>query len=102
MPKESPTVNSDISKKIYIYNLPENITIEIIEKEMSIFGLIEKVQLPVDEKTKKPRSFAFVTYKDKTSALRAIATKDIKILDAIVLIIPYKPYNKKHNKKRSP
>lgn len=102
VPKESPTVTSDISKKIYIYNLPENITIEIIEKEMSIFGLIEKVQLPVDEKTKKPRSFAFVTYKDKTSALRAIATKDIKILDAIVLIIPYKPYNKKHNKKRSP
>lgn len=91
--------NTNISKKVYIYNLPDLITHEIIENEMSIFGVIFKVQLPIDEKTAKPRSFAFVEYKEEASALKAVATKDIKMLDSVVSIIPYKPYVKKWHKK---
>lgn len=97
---DAKTTTANISQKVYIYNLPEQITAEIIEKEMAIFGEILKVQLPKDEKTSKPRNFAFVEYKTDTSALKAVATKDIKILDAVVSIIPYKPYRKKRYKKK--
>ena len=94
------TMSADVSKKVYIYNLPEHITTAIIEKEMAIFGEIIKVKLPVDEKTSKVRSFAFVEYKEDTYALKAVATKEIKILDSMVSIIPYKPYRKKWYKKK--
>ena len=93
------TTSGDVSKKVYIYSLPEHINRETIEKEMAIFGEVFKVKLPIDEQTAKPRSFAFVEYKEEASALKAVATKNIKILDTVVSIIPYKPYKKRYRRR---
>lgn len=87
--------DENTSKKVYIYHLPESITSEIIEKEMGIFGKVSGVKLPTEKYTSKPRGFAFVEYDEEASALKAIATKSIKILDVLVSIIPYKPYKAK-------
>ena len=58
---------------------------------MSIFGAVKSVKLPRDDQTGLVRRFAFVEYTESTSALKAVAIKNIKIKDDIVGILTYKP-----------
>lgn len=84
------TVQSDISSKIFVYNLPTGISLATLKLELSIFGNIINIDLPKDRYTGKPRGFAFVTYSSSNEALKAIAIKNIKVVDSIVGIMPYK------------
>lgn len=90
--------NEAITNKVYLYNLPVDIDEEIIKKELSIFGAVKSVKLPRDDQTGLVRGFAFVEYTESTSALKAVAIKNIKIKDDIVGILTYKPYNTRHKR----
>jgi len=82
------------SNKVYVYNLPQNVADSILESAMSIFGVVTKVRLPIDEETKEYRGFAFVDFSDSVSALKAVAVKNVKIKDSIAGILPYEPYRR--------
>ena len=88
--------STDISNKVYIYNLTADINKEMLKAEMSIFGSVADVKLPVDEKTGQIRGFAFVDFAHQESALKAVAIKNVKIKECIASILPYEPYRKKN------
>lgn len=82
----------DISTKVYVYGLPSEISEATLKTELSIFGETTNITIPKDEKTGTLRGFAFVEFSNQDSALRAVAIKNMKIMDNIVGILPYKPY----------
>lgn len=91
----------DVSNKVYVYGLDPDVDVATIKAEMSIFGNIVEIRLPIDEKTHQVRGFAFVEFADQTSALKAVAVKNIKIKSSLAGILAYKPHAKKHRKKES-
>lgn len=93
------STSTNISNKIYVYNLTAEIDEETLKTEMSIFGLVTDVKLPVDEKTGQIRGFAFIDFDNQKSALKAVAIKNIKIKECIASILPYKPYRKKNRRR---
>lgn len=89
----------DVSNKVYVYGLDPDIDAVTIKSEMSIFGTVVGIKLPIDDKTRQFRGFAFVEFADQTSALKAVAIKNIKIKNSMAGILAYKPYEKKKRKK---
>lgn len=97
-PDKHSSQNS-ISSRVYIYDLPAGVDENMLKSEMSIFGTVTDVKLPIDEKSGTIRGFGFVTYSEQTSALRAVAIKNIKIKGVLAGILPYKPYRNSRRKK---
>lgn len=90
-----------LSSKIYVYNLPQEVTKEVLADALSLFGKVKAIDIPIDEETKQVRGFAFVEFEDSTQALRAIAIKNLKVMDSISVIVPYKPFqSRKHYRRR--
>lgn len=87
--------SASISNRIYIYNLAPDIDATTLKEELSIFGAVTNVRLPIDESSGQIRGFAFVDYANRDSALRAVAIKDIKVKNCVASILPYKPYTKR-------
>lgn len=85
----------DNSNKIYIYGLPQSVSKDSIRTEMSIFGKITNVDIPIDEQTGLQRGFAFIDYENQNSALKAVVIKSVKIEGTVVRILPYRPHNKR-------
>lgn len=83
--------SQDISNRVYIYGLPIDISKDVIRTEMSVFGKIVNIETPIDGKTGHLRGFAFITYEEPDSALKAVVIKNIKIEGTIVGILPYRP-----------
>ena len=94
-------VKTNISNKIYIYDLPLEINKATLKSELSIFGEVVGVELPRDKTSKIPHGYAFVEYSRRDDALKAVAIKNIKIKDSVAGILPYKyngrPWSKKKN-----
>lgn len=100
-------IKTNVSNKIYIYDLPLEIDKATLKSELSIFGEVVGIELPRDKDSKAPHGYAFVEYSRRDDALKAVAIKNIKIKDSVAGILPYKyygrPYRKKKNtKKNSP
>ena len=90
----------NIPNRIYVYGLPEQLTNEELKKEMSLFGTVTEIKMPVNKETSKFAGYAFVQFDSNESALKAIAIKNITILGNIASILPCKPYRKKSKRRR--
>ncbi|MCH5187709.1 MAG: putative DNA binding domain-containing protein [Oscillospiraceae bacterium] len=88
--------SDSVSNKVYVYGLTTNIDEITLKKEMSLFGPVINIKLPLDQTTGQIHGFAFIEYADSNSALKAIAIKNIKVNECIANIIPYKRYKKGH------
>ena len=87
--------SQNISNKVYIYGLPTYIKKDAIKTEMSVFGKVTNVDLPIDEQTGFLRGFAYIDYEDQDSAMKAVVIKNINIEGAIVRILPYRPHSRR-------
>lgn len=76
--------------KVYIYNLPMECDRKTVYQALGIFGKVVNVDLPLDSITNKCRGFAFVEFETEQMALKAIAIKNINIMNEIASVIPYK------------
>src|SRR5262245_45609003 len=61
-----------MSIRLYIGNLPFNVTEEELREHFSVIGLLSYLSIPTDRETGKPRGFAFVEFKDRAQADEAI------------------------------
>jgi cold-inducible RNA-binding protein len=66
--------------KIYIGNLPLDVTEEELRQEFAAFGKIESVAIPTDRYSGKPRGFAFVEMPSVAEGQAAIAGLNGKTL----------------------
>jgi RNA recognition motif-containing protein len=58
--------------RLYIGNLPFNVTEEELREHFSVIGLLSYLSIPTDRETGKQRGFAFVEFKDRAQADEAI------------------------------
>ena len=64
---------------IYIKNLPASYDANTIEQLFSAYGKITNVSFPIDKKSKQPKGYAFVTFKNAKSALLALEKNNEEI-----------------------
>lgn len=76
-------------KRVYLSNLPSNVTDQEIEDSMRAFGPVQN-GYRIKSLANKPRPFGFVTFMDEPSAERAIELGFILLKDQIVYISPFK------------
>jgi hypothetical protein len=65
--------NMDPSSTIYVKNLSERCTKQDIEFFFRGFGPIDYIKLPLDWKTNRPKGFAFIKFRHKEDAKKAMA-----------------------------
>ena len=77
-PTARGTRTKDLSKKIYVGNLPFSSTEEDIRQLFATYGEVHSVALPVDRDTGRPRGFGFVEMEpdDALKAIQALDGKD--------------------------
>lgn len=61
-----------LSARLYVGNLPYEVTENEIRSEFSRFGDVVEVKIVSDHETQRPRGFAFVTMNSEGSAAKAI------------------------------
>jgi cold-inducible RNA-binding protein len=66
--------------KIYIGNLPLDVTEEELRQEFTAFGKVESVAIPTDRYSGRPRGFAFVEMPSVSEGQAAIAGLNGKTL----------------------
>jgi cold-inducible RNA-binding protein len=66
--------------KIYIGNLPLEVTEEELRQEFAAFGKVESVAIPTDRYSGRPRGFAFVEMPSVSEGQAAIAGLNGKTL----------------------
>lgn len=77
-------------RKIYIGNLPYDVTEADLRELFKEFVGIEEIDIPTDRRTGKGRGFAFATFTDEKSAKEALELTGSKIGDREVRISPAK------------
>jgi len=73
--------------KIYVGNLPFDVTEEEISAEFGTYGSVESVAIPYDKFSGRPRGFAFVEMPTKTEAEAAIAGLNGKMLKSRTIVV---------------
>lgn len=73
--------------RIYIGNLPYNVTEDEITAEFGIYGNVESTTIPSDKMSGRPKGFAFVEMASKSEAEAAIAGLNGKILNERTLVV---------------
>ena len=68
--------DTQVSKKIYIGNLPFSSTEEELEALFASHGTVESVNVITDRETGRPRGFAFVEMESESDADKAIRALD--------------------------
>lgn len=66
--------------KIYVGNLPFDVTEEELREEFAAFGEVESVAIPTDRYSGRPRGFAFVEMPQVSEGQAAIAGLNEKTL----------------------
>jgi len=70
-----------MSKKLYIGNLPYNITETALREMFTPVGVVDSVSIITDRDTGRPKGFAFVEMTDDDAAKQAISQINGKTLD---------------------
>ena len=70
-----------MGNRLYVGNLPYQITDSELRQLFGDAGTVESVTLPVDRETGRPRGFGFVQMADSEEANRAIRMFDGYMLD---------------------
>lgn len=73
--------------KLFVGNLPFNITEEKLKEIFEKYGEIKSLKLITDRDTGKSRGFAFVEYADKDSANKAIKEYNGQTLDGRSIVV---------------
>ncbi|KAF1825228.1 uncharacterized protein K489DRAFT_352527 [Dissoconium aciculare CBS 342.82] len=95
-PEPSQLVNTEIetartTMRLFVRNLPYDVTTEALEAEFSPYGNLEEVHVSVDPKTGSAKGFAFIQYSDPDSAEQAFVERDGQIFQGRLLhILPSK------------
>ncbi len=73
--------------KIYVGNLPFDVTEDELSAEFGAFGTVESVAIPADRISGRPRGFAFVEMPSKAEAEAAIAGLNGKMLNGRTIVV---------------
>ncbi len=73
--------------KIYVGNLPFDVTEDEITAEFGTYGKVESVAIPSDKLSGRPRGFAFVEMASKSEAEAAIAGLNGKTLNDRTIVV---------------
>lgn len=76
-----------MSKRIYVGNLPWNVTKVILENLFSGFGQIEDALVIANKFTRRSRGFGFVAFKEDSSAEKAIKEMHGKEIEGRLLVV---------------
>lgn len=70
-----------MAKRLFVGGLSYTTDEETLKASFSQFGTVEKIHIPVDKETGKPRGFAFIDMATEEGAERAMETLDGSELD---------------------
>ncbi len=73
--------------KIYVGNLPFDVTEDELAAEFGTFGKVESVAIPADKISGRPRGFAFVEMASKSEAEAAITGLNGKTLKDRTIVV---------------
>ncbi len=73
--------NLFVATRLYVGNLPYNVTEETLQQLFSQVGPVASVHLPVDRMTNRPRGFGFVEMENSSDAEAAVQKFDGYTLD---------------------
>lgn len=85
--KKDDEEEEDLSEsgRLFVRNLPYTSTEEELEQIFSKYGPLSEIHLPVDNLTKKPKGFAFITYMIPEHAVKAFAGVDGQVFQGRML-----------------
>lgn len=88
----------DFIRTVYVGNLPQEVTEQILFAFFNTFGEIKSVTIPIDHVTEKKRGFAFIEFDEKEEALSAIDNYDqTDFMDRTIRVRKSKPQDLKPN-----
>jgi len=67
--------------KIYLGNLSKQTTDTQLKEHFSRFGEITQIQLPIDDKSKELKGYAFITFNEENAANNALIQDGTLFLD---------------------
>ena len=73
--------------KIYVGNLPFDVTEEELREEFASFGEVESVAIPTDRYSGRPRGFAFIEMPTASEGQAAITALNGKMLNERTLTV---------------
>jgi RNA recognition motif-containing protein len=73
--------------KIYVGNLPYNLTEEDLKQEFAAYGAVNSASIVTDKYDNRPRGFAFVEMPVKSEAEAAIANLNGKMVQERALMV---------------
>ena len=76
-----------MEKKLYVGNIPYEMSGEDIKKEFSDYGEVSDVFIVKDRRTGRPRGFAFVTFAEGDAADRAVAEMNGKEIGGRKIVV---------------
>ncbi|XXQ31726.1 RRM domain-containing protein [Plasmodiophora brassicae] len=79
-PQENPNATEDAYKTLFITRLDYNVTEDQLKKELSNCGPVKSVHIVKDQKTSKPRGYAFVEFEHEKDLKHAYKAMDGKKL----------------------
>ncbi|KAK1442613.1 hypothetical protein BgAZ_301310 [Babesia gibsoni] len=74
------------SQSVLVRNLNFTTTSETVKETFEKFGDVKDVYLPLDYKTKRPRGFGFIEFRNEQDALEAVKAIDNTELDGSVVV----------------
>lgn len=88
LPTDEATQEYTVAK-VFVYNIPDGCTQDMIRRELGIFGAIKRVEL-AKSRFKGKRGYAYVEFNKVESALKALSVKNIKMNDITLSIYKFK------------
>jgi len=76
-----------MEKKLYLGNIPYEMSGEDIKKEFSEYGEVSDVFIVKDRNTGRPRGFAFVTFTEGEEADKAVAAMNGKEIGGRKIVV---------------
>ena len=73
--------------KIYVGNLPYDVTEDELSAEFGAHGKVDSVSIPFDRDYGKPKGFAFVEMASKSEAIAAITALNGKIIKERTIVV---------------
>lgn len=72
--------------KIYLGNLNHTVTEHLLKAHFARYGEISEIHLPVDDKRKQPKGYAFVTFTEESAAENALQENGKAFLDNTISV----------------